>query len=188
MDRGDFEENHEVRKSWTPIKSTSPTPPAVGSGGSSGDFVKARRSMGLRSPARAAEDAHHSLNKRRLPKKDHSDHIKYIEHEFYLRMPQTPNAGAAYFYLGAALLEQSILMTPQSQLTTGQAKQLSEQSLPNDVAENFRKARAANYKPLTQYVSPVLLKAWGGDWHITSELRRRGTAARHGNSRLARRG
>jgi hypothetical protein len=44
-------------------------------------LLKARRSMGLRSAARAAEDAHHSLIRRRLPKNDHSDHTKYIELE-----------------------------------------------------------------------------------------------------------
>ena len=72
---------------------------------------------------------------------------------FYLNAPQTRSAGAAYFYLGATLLEQSLLRTPQ-------AKTPAAATVPAEVSTNFQKARAAGYKPLPQYVSPVLMKAW----------------------------
>ena len=69
----------------------------------------------------------------------------------YLKSPETAKSpGAAYFYLGAALLEQSILETPQSQWQG-----------PNAEAQSaFKEARKANYSPVRSYVSPALLKVW----------------------------
>jgi hypothetical protein len=75
------------------------------------------------------------------------------EREFrdYLNSAQTAqNAGAANFYLGAALLEESILTTPTS----------SWQGPSADVLSAFKEARKANYNPVRTYVSPSLLKLW----------------------------
>ena len=72
---------------------------------------------------------------------------------FYLNTPQARSAGAAYFFLGATLLEQSLLTTPQT-------KTPASPPVPDEVSTNFQRARAAGYKPLPQYVSPVLMKAW----------------------------
>lgn len=69
----------------------------------------------------------------------------------YLKSPKTAQSpGAAYFYLGAALLEQSILETPRS----------SWQGPSADAQAAFKEARKANYNPVRAYVSPSLLKIW----------------------------
>jgi hypothetical protein len=69
----------------------------------------------------------------------------------YLKSSDTAQSpGAAYFYLGAALLEQSILETPRSKW----------QGVSADAQSAFKEARKANYSPARAYVSPVLLKAW----------------------------
>jgi hypothetical protein len=69
----------------------------------------------------------------------------------YLESPQTAqNPGVADFYLGATLLEQSILTTPKAQWKGPSAEAVSA----------FRKARTANYSPVRAYVSPALLKVW----------------------------
>jgi hypothetical protein len=69
----------------------------------------------------------------------------------YLKSPETAKSpGAAYFYLGAALLEQSILETPQSQWQGPSAEAQSA----------FKEARKANYSPVRSYVSPALLRVW----------------------------
>jgi tetratricopeptide (TPR) repeat protein len=75
------------------------------------------------------------------------------EREFrdYLKSPQTAQSpGAAYFYLGAALLEESMLTTPAS----------SWQGPTADVLSAFKEARKASYNPVRTYVSPALLKVW----------------------------
>jgi hypothetical protein len=69
----------------------------------------------------------------------------------YLESPQTAkNPGVADFYLGATLLEQSILTTPREQWKGPSPEAISA----------FRKARAENYNPARAYVSPALLKVW----------------------------
>jgi len=69
----------------------------------------------------------------------------------YLESPQTAQSpGAADFYLGATLLEQSILATPKAQWKGPSAEAISA----------FRKARTENYSPARSYVSPALLKVW----------------------------
>jgi hypothetical protein len=69
----------------------------------------------------------------------------------YLESPQTAqNPGAANFYLGATLIQRSILRTP-----AGQWKGPSE-----DALNAFKSARKANYNPVRAYVSPALLKVW----------------------------
>jgi hypothetical protein len=69
----------------------------------------------------------------------------------YLKSADTAQSpGAAYFYLGAALLEQSILETPR---TEWQGPSVEAQSA-------FKEARKANYNPARGYVSPSLLKVW----------------------------
>jgi hypothetical protein len=69
----------------------------------------------------------------------------------YLKSADTAQSpGAAYFYLGAALLEQSILETPRS----------AWQGPSADAQEAFKEARKANYNPARSYVSPALLKVW----------------------------
>jgi hypothetical protein len=60
------------------------------------------------------------------------------------------NAGVAYFYLGATLLEQAMLQTPQSKW----------QGPSSDVLASFKEAKRANYNPTRAYVSPALLKVW----------------------------
>jgi tetratricopeptide (TPR) repeat protein len=75
------------------------------------------------------------------------------EREFrdYLKSPQTAqNPGAANFYLGATLLEESMLTTPAS----------SWQGPSADVLSAFKEARKASYNPVRTYVSPALLKVW----------------------------
>jgi hypothetical protein len=69
----------------------------------------------------------------------------------YLKSAETAQSpGAAYFYLGAALLEESMLETPRSQW---QGPSVEAQSA-------FKQARKANYNPARNYVSPALLKVW----------------------------
>jgi len=69
----------------------------------------------------------------------------------YLKSADTAQSpGAAYFYLGAALLEQSMLETPRTQW---QGPSVEAQSA-------FKEARKAKYNPARSYVSPALLKVW----------------------------
>jgi tetratricopeptide (TPR) repeat protein len=74
-----------------------------------------------------------------------------MEFRDYLKSPQTAqNPGAANFYLGATLLEESMLTTPAS----------SWQGPSADVLSAFKEARKASYNPVRTYVSPALLKVW----------------------------
>jgi hypothetical protein len=69
----------------------------------------------------------------------------------YLKSAQTPDSsGVAYFYLGAALIEQSMLETPRAKWQGPSA----------DASSAFKQARKANYSPVRAYVSPSLLKVW----------------------------
>jgi hypothetical protein len=69
----------------------------------------------------------------------------------YLKSAQTPDSsGVAYFYLGAALIEQSMLETPRA----------NWQGPSADASSAFKQARKANYSPVRAYVSPSLLKVW----------------------------
>jgi len=69
----------------------------------------------------------------------------------YLESPQTANdPGVADFYLGATLVERSILQTPQAKW----------QGPSKDALLAFQQARKANYSPVRAYVSPTLLKIW----------------------------
>jgi hypothetical protein len=69
----------------------------------------------------------------------------------YLESPRTAqNPGAADFYLGATLIERSLLRTPQAQW----------KGPSQDAISAFKQARKANYNPVRAYVSPVLLKVW----------------------------
>jgi hypothetical protein len=69
----------------------------------------------------------------------------------YLKSADTAQSpGAANFYLGAALLEQSILETPRAEW---QGPSVEAQSA-------LKGARKANYSPARSYVSPILLKIW----------------------------
>jgi len=69
----------------------------------------------------------------------------------YLKAAQTAdNSGVAYFYLGASLVEQSMLETPRAQWQGPSA----------DASSAFKQARKANYSPVRAYVSPSLLKVW----------------------------
>jgi hypothetical protein len=69
----------------------------------------------------------------------------------YLESPQTArDPGAADFYLGATLIERSILQTPRTQWKGPSPEALSA----------FQEARKANYQPLRDYVSPAILKIW----------------------------
>jgi hypothetical protein len=75
------------------------------------------------------------------------------EREFrdYLKPSQpVQRPGVAYFYLGATLLEKSMLTTPAS----------SWQGPSPDVVSAFVSARGASYKPVRSYVSPAILKIW----------------------------
>jgi hypothetical protein len=60
------------------------------------------------------------------------------------------NPGVANFYLGATLLEQSMIKTPQAQW----------QGAPADAQAAFKEAHKANYTPNAKYVSPAILKVW----------------------------
>jgi hypothetical protein len=69
----------------------------------------------------------------------------------YLESPQTAqNLGAADFYLGATLIQRSILRTPRAQWKGPSADALSA----------FKAARKAHYNPVRAFVSPALLKVW----------------------------
>ena len=69
----------------------------------------------------------------------------------YLESPQTArNPGVADFYLGATLIERSMLQTPRTQW----------QGPSPDALSAFQQARKANYNPVREYVSPALLKIW----------------------------
>jgi uncharacterized protein YciW len=69
----------------------------------------------------------------------------------YLESSETAkDPGVADFYLGAALVERSILQTPRAQW----------QGPPQDALTAFQQARKANYSPVRAYVSPTLLKIW----------------------------
>jgi hypothetical protein len=69
----------------------------------------------------------------------------------YLKSPDTAkNPGAAYFYLGATLIEQSLLDSTRSKW----------QGPSSDAQSAFVQARKANYSPVRDYVSPALLKVW----------------------------
>jgi outer membrane protein assembly factor BamD (BamD/ComL family) len=69
----------------------------------------------------------------------------------YLESPQTAkNPGVADFYLGATLIERSMLQTPRAQW----------KGPTPDALTAFQEARKANYQPMRDYVSPALLKIW----------------------------
>jgi hypothetical protein len=69
----------------------------------------------------------------------------------YLKSPQTAESpGVAYFYLGAAIVEQAMLETPRAKW----------QGPSPDAQTAFQQARKAKYIPVRQYVSPSLLKVW----------------------------
>jgi tetratricopeptide (TPR) repeat protein len=69
----------------------------------------------------------------------------------YLESPQTArNPGVADFYLGATLIERSMLQTPRTQWKGPSPDALSA----------FQQARKANYNPVREYISPALLKIW----------------------------
>ncbi|MGP8173464.1 MAG: hypothetical protein ACLP7O_02815 [Terracidiphilus sp.] len=69
----------------------------------------------------------------------------------YLESPQTArNPGVADFYLGATLIERSMLKTPRSNWQGPSPEALSA----------FKEARKANYNPVRAYISPSLLKIW----------------------------
>jgi hypothetical protein len=69
----------------------------------------------------------------------------------YLKSADTAqNPGVAYFYLGAAMLEESMLETPRA----------NWQGPSQEAHVAFKQARKANYSPVREYVSPALLKIW----------------------------
>jgi hypothetical protein len=69
----------------------------------------------------------------------------------YLEAPQMAHdPGVADFYLGATLIERSMLQTPRAQW----------QGPSKDALLAFEQARKANYNPVRAYVSPTLLKIW----------------------------
>jgi hypothetical protein len=69
----------------------------------------------------------------------------------YIESPQAAqNLGAADFYLGATLIQRSILRSPRAQW----------KGPPADALIAFKDARKANYSPVRAYVSPALLKVW----------------------------
>lgn len=69
----------------------------------------------------------------------------------YLESPQTAkDPGVADFYLGATLIERSMLITPRDQWKGPSPEAISA----------FQEARKANYQPIRDYVSPALLKIW----------------------------
>ena len=69
----------------------------------------------------------------------------------YLESPQTArNPGVADFYLGATLIERSMMQTPRT-LWKGPSP---------DALSAFQEARKANYNPVREYISPALLKIW----------------------------
>jgi hypothetical protein len=69
----------------------------------------------------------------------------------YLKSPLTArNPGVANFYLGASMIEQSLLNTPRSKW----------QGPSPDAQSAFKAAHKLNYTPARNYVSPALLKIW----------------------------
>jgi hypothetical protein len=69
----------------------------------------------------------------------------------YLKSADTAQSpGVAYFYLGAAMVEESMLETPRA----------NWQGPSEEAHVAFRQARKANYSPVREYVSPALLKVW----------------------------
>jgi hypothetical protein len=69
----------------------------------------------------------------------------------YLESPQTAkDPGAADFYLGATLIERSMLQTPRAQWKGPSPEALTA----------FQEARKANYQPMRNYLSPSILKIW----------------------------
>jgi len=69
----------------------------------------------------------------------------------YLETPQTArDPGVAAFYLGASLIEQSMLQTSRDKW----------QGPSKEALLAFQAARKANYNPVRAYVSPALLKIW----------------------------
>jgi len=69
----------------------------------------------------------------------------------YLESPKTAlDPGVADFYLGATLIERSMLKTPRSNWQGPSPEALSA----------FKEARNANYNPVRAYISPALLKIW----------------------------
>lgn len=69
----------------------------------------------------------------------------------YIESPQTAqNLGAADFYLGATLIQRSVLRTPRADW----------KGPSQDALSAFKAARKANYNPVRAYVSPALLKVW----------------------------
>jgi hypothetical protein len=69
----------------------------------------------------------------------------------YLESPQTAqNPGVADFYLGATLIERSMLQNPRAKW----------HGPSQDALSAFQAARKANYNPVRTYVSPALLKIW----------------------------
>jgi tetratricopeptide (TPR) repeat protein len=71
--------------------------------------------------------------------------------QIYLGEQQVANRGAADFYLGATLLEKWIFQKRGRK--PGDAP-------PAEAVSAFRRARSEGYKPLPEYVSPVVLKVW----------------------------
>ena len=72
----------------------------------------------------------------------------------YLESPQTAsNPGVADFYLGATLIERSMFASPRAQW----------QGPSQEALTAFKKARAANYNPARQYVSPYFVEGLGCD-------------------------
>jgi hypothetical protein len=69
----------------------------------------------------------------------------------FMESPQNDQyIGVADFYLGAVLVEQSMLETPRAQWQGPSAEAQSA----------FKEARKANYNPARAYLSPSLLKIW----------------------------
>jgi len=69
----------------------------------------------------------------------------------YLESPQTAkDPGVADFYLGATLVERSMLQNPRA----------NWKGPSQDALSAFQEARKANYNPVRAYVSPTLLKIW----------------------------
>jgi tetratricopeptide (TPR) repeat protein len=73
------------------------------------------------------------------------------ELDAYLKATPAPlSPGVANFYLGATLLEQAMLNTPQARW----------QGAPVEAQTAFKEARKDNFTPSAKYVSPALMKAW----------------------------
>ncbi|HEX3435973.1 MAG TPA: hypothetical protein VHT24_04330 [Pseudacidobacterium sp.] len=70
----------------------------------------------------------------------------------YLTAGGTRSKGAAYFYLGATMLSQSILSSPKNR---DEADSLHQSAL-----EQFQQAKQERFKPVEKYVSPKILAVW----------------------------